>query len=144
MSEENVEIVRRVFEIVRESVLRGDHGAAFDKAVREGLLTSRFKLAVRGSLWEVRGGKGREDYVEFMRRWTEDFDDLVFEPDGEIVDADKDRVVAIARWHGTGKRSRVPVQMRMAWLYTLKGGRIERADIYTEPNSALKAAGLRE
>jgi hypothetical protein len=54
MSQENVEIVRRAFEIVQEGVRRGDPGAAFDKSVREG--NSAPNLEWRAG---ERGGVGR-------------------------------------------------------------------------------------
>jgi ketosteroid isomerase-like protein len=151
MSQENVEVVQRVFEIVQESAPRGDHGAAFDEALREGLIAPgmRWGSGRRGgpATESVAGGfydlVGREGHVELMRSWTEDFEDFVVEPEA-IIDADHDRVVGIHRWHGTGKGSRVPVEMRIAVVYTLKGGRIERLDLFLEPNHALQAVGLRE
>jgi ketosteroid isomerase-like protein len=143
MSQENVEIVRRAFEIAREQ--RGDPGAGFDQTVREGILASN--LDWRGG---VRGGRGvagledavgRDGYVEFIRRWTEDFDDLVVEPE-QIIRADNDRVVAIARWSGTGKGSGAPVEMRTGMVFTLEARCIVQVANLIEPNHALQAAGL--
>jgi ketosteroid isomerase-like protein len=100
----------------------------------------------------TRGGKGvagledvvgRDGYVEFMRKWTEDFDDLVVEPE-EFIDADEDRVVVITSASGTGKGSGIRVQMRTGWVLTLEARRITRVDLFIEPNDALQAAGLRE
>jgi ketosteroid isomerase-like protein len=86
---------------------------------------------------------GRDGYVEFVRRFTEDFDDLAIQLE-EIIDADDDYVVAIMRSYGTGKESRAPVEMRTGMVYILEARRIVRMVLFIEPNDALKAAGLRE
>jgi ketosteroid isomerase-like protein len=139
--------VRRFSEIGQEGLRRDDPGAAVDEFVRERIVLSN--LEWKGG---TRGGKGvagledvvgRDGYVEFMRKWTEDFDDLVVEPE-EFIDADEDRVVVITRQSGTGKGSGIRVQMRTGWVLTLEARRITRVDLFIEPNDALQAAGLRE
>jgi ketosteroid isomerase-like protein len=147
MAQENVEIVRRAFEILQEGARRGDLGAAFDECVRAGILASNVDW--RGG---ARGGRGvagleevtgRDGFLEFMRGWTEDFDDLTVELD-QIVDVNDGRVVAIVRWRATGKGSRARVEMRTGTVYTLEAHRIVRVVPFIEPNHALKAVGLRE
>jgi ketosteroid isomerase-like protein len=143
---ENVEVVRRAFEIVQEGVRRGDPGAAFDKSVREGIVASNleWKAGARGGVG-VAGAEdavGREGFVEFMRTWTEDFDDLAVQLE-EIIDVDDDRVVAITGWNGIGKGSHAPVEMRTGMVCTLEARRIVRSLLFIEPDHALKAAGLR-
>jgi ketosteroid isomerase-like protein len=86
---------------------------------------------------------GRDGWVEFMREWTEDFDDLTIEAE-EIVDAGDDRVVVISRNRGTGRASGAPVEARFGAVYTVNVGRIVRADFYVEPRHALHAVGLSE
>ena len=147
MSQENVEIVRRTFEIAQEGLRRGDHGAAFDEGVREGLVASNvdWRGGARGGIG-VAGlldSTGRDGYVEFMRGFTEDFDDLTMEPE-HIIDADNDRVVMMTRLCGTGKGSRARVEMVTGTVYTLEAHRIVRVVQFIEPNHALKAVGLRE
>jgi ketosteroid isomerase-like protein len=147
MSQENVEIVRRTFELAQEGIREGDFGAKFDECVDQGLITSNLE-------WRAgrRGGVGvaglddvvgREGFVEFMDRWTEGFDDYAIESE-QIIDAGDDRVVATTRTSGTGKGSRAPVEMRTGVLFTLKERCIVGVALFIEPNDALKAAGLRE
>ena len=144
MSQENVEIVRRMGEIV---VHENDLGAGFDQCVREGLLDPNVEW--RGG---ARGGRavagmenvvGRDDYLEMMRRFSEDFEDLSLEVE-QIVDAGADRVMAIFRALGTGRRSGAAVEMRIAYIFWLEARRVVRVDPYLEPSEALKAVGLRE
>jgi ketosteroid isomerase-like protein len=147
MSQENVELVRRVLEITQESVQRGDPGAGFDECVGEGILASNLSR-----IGGVRGGRGvagmedavgREGFVESTLRWGEDFDDLVAEPE-QIISADNDHVVVIARWSGTGKASGAPVEMHTGMVFTLESRRIVRVAHFIDPNHALKAAGISE
>src|SRR5215216_8011839 len=77
---ENVEVVRRAFEIVQEGVRRGDPGAAFDKSVREGIVASNleWRAGARGGVG-VAGAEdavGRDGFVQFMHIWTEDSTNL--------------------------------------------------------------------
>jgi ketosteroid isomerase-like protein len=142
ISKQNVEVVRRLFELAEEGLRRGDPGAAFDDFVREGVVASN----LQGRTPAVAGFDdlvGRAGYVELMRRWTEDFDDFWMEAE-EIIDIDDDRVVATVRHYGTGKGSGVAVEMHMAAIYTFGAGRIVRVDMFPDRNHALRAVGLRE
>ena len=76
--EENVEIVRRAFAVVQDSLRRDDPGAAFDACVLEGIVASNLEWRAG-----MRGGTGvagmddfvgRRGFVEFMRTWTEEFE----------------------------------------------------------------------
>jgi ketosteroid isomerase-like protein len=86
---------------------------------------------------------GRDAWVAAMRRILEDFEDPVSEVE-DILDAGDDRVMAIVRSSGIGKRNGALVEMCMAQVYWLETGRIVRAVPFLDPNDALKAEGLRE
>ena len=140
MSQENVEVVRRVLEITQEGV--GDPAAAYDKCVREGLLAPNHEW-IAGRAAGLEDVVGREGYLQFTRIWTEDFEDVAVEIE-EIVDTDSDRVVAITRFSGVGKGSRVPVEMRAGLVCTLDARRIARVVPFSNPDHALRAVGLSE
>jgi ketosteroid isomerase-like protein len=145
MSQENVELVRRTFQVIRGAVRRGHPGAAFDQAVLEGLLDPNveWRAGREGALpVPISDSGGRDGYTELARTWTETFDDLVFDAE-EIIDADV-RVVVITRAHGIGKESRALVEVRYGAVYTVEGGRIVRWEVFPKPNQALEAVGLRE
>jgi ketosteroid isomerase-like protein len=147
MSQENVEVVRRCFELIGESVRQGDPGFAFDEALREGLIAAdlEWNAGVRGGveIVGVHDAVGREGWIEFLRGWTEDFDQFTIEAE-EFIDVGDDRVVAIARNRGIGRASGAPVDARVGAVYTLKAGRITRGDVFLKPSHALRAAGLSE
>jgi ketosteroid isomerase-like protein len=148
MSEENVDVVQRVFEIGQEGVRRGEFGAVFDEWVRQGIVASDvvWRVGMRGGVGAagIDDFAGREGFVGFMRTWTQDFDDFALEAE-EFIDAGNDRVVAIAVQHGVGKGSRAPVEMRFAYLFHMLGGQpIVQVEVFANPSYALRAAGLQE
>ena len=139
MSEENLEIVRRSFEVFQAGLARGDPGAGFDSG-----------LVAPDAEWTVpprtagfgRVYRGREGFLEFMTTWTEDFDwSIELE---RVIDAGNDRVVAICHQRATGKSSGVPVELHMGLVYELRDGRIIRMRSFLDPKEALEAAGLSE
>ena len=67
MSQENVEIVRRVYEEWSAGVERGDPGAAFGMEA----VADDFEFTIEGFHPE----HGREGYVEWFRTWTAEFED---------------------------------------------------------------------
>lgn len=144
MSQENVEIVRCMYEIGLDP---GDFGAGFDAAVRQGLLApdAQWRGGPRGgrAIAGIENAVGRDEWVEMMRRLTEGFEDLRFEVE-RIIDAGENRVVSVTRMFGTGARSGVPVELHSAHVYWLDQGRIVRCDEFLDPAEALEAVGLRE
>jgi ketosteroid isomerase-like protein len=138
MSEENVEIVRRLFEAFRDGMERGDFTAGFDA----GLVSEDLEwIALPGvGLGTYRG---REGFIEFMRLWTGEFEDWWIELD-QVIDAGNDRVVAIYRQTAIGKASRVPVELHQGAINVLQGGRVTRIQHYASPAEALHAAGVSE
>jgi ketosteroid isomerase-like protein len=139
MSEENVEVVRRGLEELQSGVERGDPGAAFDL----GIVADDFEWILAGPFEGRSVWRGREGWVEFMRAWTEQFDDYSLQVE-RLIAADDDRVVALIRQSGTGKESGVPVEWDTASVSELKGGRIVRTANYNSHAEALEAAGLSE
>ena len=55
-----------------------------------------------------------------------------------------ERVLAVARHHGSGRASGVKVEQITANLYTLRGAKIVRVDLYASPAEALEAGALEE
>jgi ketosteroid isomerase-like protein len=141
MSQEHVEIMRRVYEEWSAAVERGDPGAAFDT----GAVADDFEFIVEGGgMFEGRSfWRGREEYVEWFRIWTGEFEDWSLHLD-RLIDAGHDRVVALTHQSGTGKGSGVPVELNVGVIWELNGGRVVRARNYLSHADALEAAGLSE
>jgi ketosteroid isomerase-like protein len=142
MSQENVEVVRRVQEAFEAGVEARDFGAAWDT----GAVTDDSELVPAPEVPGEAGQatyRGREEFAEFMRRWTEDLEHWSARTE-RLIDAPGDRVVAFMRQSGIGKGSGVPVDLRYGAVFQLEGGLIVRTRLYLHPEEALEAAGLSE
>ena len=139
MSQENVEIVRRVWNEFQAGLERGDPGAFFDlDVVRDDY---EFVLAEPIDLEPV--WIGRDEFAEFMRIWTEGFENYSVQLE-RLIDAGGNRVVAVLRQHGTGTGSGATGEVRTGQIFELEGGRLVRCTTYTNDTAALEAAGLSE
>jgi ketosteroid isomerase-like protein len=139
MSQENVDVVRRLIEEFQAGMERGDVGPS----LKSENLADDFEWIpadVPGTLTTYRG---RDAFLEFMRTWTEDFENWSVELD-RLIDASDDRVVGLFHQRATGKGSGVPVELQQGMVYELEDGRVIRMCNYADPTEALKAAGLAE
>ena len=139
MSQENVEIVRRLWQDFQAGLERGDPGAWFDREAVADDLEWIVSTPLDGRyVW-----RGREGFVEFLRTWTEQFDDWSIRVE-RWIDAGEDRVVALTRQTATGKGSGVPVELNLGQVWEFEAGRVARARLYLDHKDALEAAGLSE
>lgn len=138
MSQDNVEIVRRLFEVFREGLKRGDAAAGFDSQYVSADLEWITLPGVGLGTY-----RGREGFVEFMRLWTGEFAGWSIELE-EVIDAGDDRVVAMYRQRATGKASGVPVELHQGAIHEFADGRVIRIQNFPSPGEALEAAGLSE
>jgi len=132
MSQENVEIVGRQFNAQEfDSILD-----AWTEDVSL-LAHGAFALAERGEII------GKEAVAQAFADWFSQFGrDYEVEID-EVRDFD-DRVLVVATDRSHGRRSGAPVTLQVAYLYTLRGGRITRMEVWDRRDAALEAAGLSE
>ena len=75
-----------------------------------------------------------------LRASRETFEDFHFNPQEFFEKGDK--IVVILRMTGIGRSSGVPVEERIAHLWTVEDGRAVALQAYTSPADALEAAGL--
>jgi ketosteroid isomerase-like protein len=140
MSEENVEIVQRLFDLYLEALDRGDLNVWFDSDD----LAEDFEWVMPpgGGLGLPPAYRGREEFREFMQTWTqEQFHDWSIELE-RLIDAGGDRVVAFFHQRAIGRASGIPVELQMATLYELEDGRVVRMRHFIDREEALDAAGL--
>ena len=130
MSDENVEIVRRVFEELNARL----------ELPRE-LIHPDFELDLTDGAGPV--VQGLNAAQETMREYWETFEDFHYEIE-EVITADEERVVASVRDGGRLKGSGAEVWTRFFDVVTFRGGKIVRLSAHLERNRALEAAGLGE
>jgi ketosteroid isomerase-like protein len=84
--------------------------------------------------------RGPEAVVGFFRDWMEPFDDL--DVRWELHELGPDRLLAIIESEGRGHASGVPVEMRVAQLWTHRDGRFTSMVVYLDVDEALADVGF--
>jgi ketosteroid isomerase-like protein len=134
MSQENVEIVREVFESFRS----GDQKRTAQLVDPE----VEFHGTV-GGLEEGRIAHGLPQIVEtFEVEDLEAWEERRLEPE-EFIDAG-DVVVVLLHEYRRGRGSGVELESDTAVVFAVREGRVVRIQGYMDRDAALKAAGLRE
>jgi uncharacterized protein len=132
MSEENVEVVRRMYDAFHSGDANGAL-AHFDPNV-----------VVDASRARPDGGRGqgREQLNAIVAAWMGTWDEWR-EEIAEIRDLGS-RVLVLSVQHGRGKGSGVEVEAPYALLYDVHGGKITHMTMFPTQEAALVAAGLSE
>jgi ketosteroid isomerase-like protein len=139
MSEENVEVIRRIWSRWEEGPDQGDPGAAWDHGLAAPDATISPPREVPG--WKLY--TGRDGFLEFFDTWTEAFTDFKIWPQ-RFIDVGDDRVVLILKQSATGKESSARVELHFGIVFTLKAGQATAVEMYITPEQALEAVGLSE
>ena len=131
MSQENVEIVRRLYSATEQGNFWGPE--LFDPQVRVVWLD----------------GVGMEEETvglhalgDVMKTWLEGYEGLTLVAE-RLIDAG-DQVVAVARWRGRGRTSGAVTEWPHASVFAIREGRVTSLVSYSEPREALEAAGVSE
>jgi ketosteroid isomerase-like protein len=128
MSQENVELVRSVY----EGWLRGEIG--LDK------LDPEISMVESGALPGAASAYGIEAVERYLRSFAKHWEQIRFEPQ-EYIDAGN-QVVVVAQLVGQGKKSGIEVRRTWAYVWTVRDQKILRMQGYADLNDALEAAGL--
>jgi ketosteroid isomerase-like protein len=134
MSQENVEIVRQVYEAAAghdaERIF-----ALYDPDVE--LDASRIE-----AVWASGVYRGHQGLRDFFREWNEAWEGVDYSYD-ELIDAG-DQVVSIVTRHGRGRASGAEVERPFALVWTVRDGKVVRVVWFLARTEALEAAGLSE
>jgi ketosteroid isomerase-like protein len=132
MSQQNVEIVRAVYERWSEGDFRtGVH-----------LLDPHVVLVLGPEFPDAGAYSGIDAVAAYTRGLLEPWTHLTIE--AEEVVAAGDSVLAGVRQRGVGSTSGVPTELRYFMLWTFRGRRVIRFESFRERAEALEAAGLSE
>jgi ketosteroid isomerase-like protein len=130
MSEENVEIVRAIYDAWQGGDFSAG-GADLDPHVT---------FIVRPSFPEPGVFHGPDGVRQYMSRFLASWERYTIE--AEHLEAVGDTVLAHIHQHGRGKASGVETDVRSYMLFTFRGGRIVRIESILDEAEALEAAGL--
>lgn len=128
MSQENVELIQRSFEIwgatgeppwdmCHEDVEAHDH-----------------------DIMDASEYRGRAGVERWLEDWASAWSDFSMEPE-EFIDAGE-RVVAVIRMKARGRGSSIEVERQDAIVYGLRDGKVARMDYFNSRAEALKTVGL--
>jgi ketosteroid isomerase-like protein len=132
MSQENVEIVRRIY----EEWATGDFRASFDD------LDPHIVFIVGPDFPDAGVFNGTEGVREYMRRFLEQWDRYTLT--ANEIQAVGDTVIVGLTQRAQGRASGVQTEQSYYHVLTLRAGRIVRLDVLMHERDALKAAGLSE
>jgi ketosteroid isomerase-like protein len=130
MSESNVELVRTIYDLFRS----GDTDGAL------ALHDPEIEVHDRPEVPDPQVYRGHEGVLSSLRATRAAFKGLDMVPE-EFLDAG-DQVVVVFRLQGKGRESRVPVDERLAHVWTIQDGKAVRMAVHSGRDEALRAAGV--
>ena len=135
MSEENVAIVRRIF----EAAARRDNSATlplYAADVEWDISHAPARELIAGShIYH-----GHEGLAHFFAEWYEAWENVDSDYE-ELIDAG-DQVVSVETTRGRGRRSGAEVNIPHAAVWTIRDGKVARVVWYATRGEALAAAGV--
>jgi ketosteroid isomerase-like protein len=129
MSHSNVELVRAIYDRFRA----GDNDGAL------ALHHPEIEIRDRPQAPDPQVYRGHEGVLRSLRVSQEAFQGLDVAPE-EFIEVG-DRVVVVFRFRGTGRESGVPIDERLAHLWTVRGGKAVRMEVHSGREEAVRAAG---
>ncbi len=150
MSQENVELMRRVFE--KASGRGGPTAGALDAldALDAHSMTVIFEnldpeveFHTDPRFPEAGVYRGIEAVRDYWDRFGRSFDEFSFEAE-DFVDLEGDKVLILLRLMTRGKDSGATAEARPGWIYTIRNGLTVRIDAFLDREEAREAARLTE
>ena len=144
MSQENVEVVRRLFVEVDDVVPLFRDDATWTRRRPEVEALVEPDCAV---VWIAQGQRvieatGLDDTRQGWLDWLEPWE--TYQPEIERVIPVGDNVLVLMRLHGRMAGTQNEVEMIAASVYLVRDGRVARVEHYANRAEALEAVGLRE
>jgi ketosteroid isomerase-like protein len=134
MSQENVELVRRVNDLFNAKEVE----QALD------LVGNDFEMDWTNSIGPLKGVyRGRRGVVELWTSFLDAWESVRWDPQ-EIIEADEGQLIVINHVRMRGRGSGAEVDATAAQLWTFTDGEARRIKLYQSKAEALEAAGLRE
>jgi ketosteroid isomerase-like protein len=138
MSQENVELVRRLLDLFA----KGEHEAVFVLYDPEIEWDATNHAALVDDLSGIY--RGHEGVRTYWRQWLQAWRDIEFEVE-DVRDAGDEVVALIRNQRQWGRRSGIVTEMPPYGLvFTIRGGKVVRWCAYPDHRSALEAVGLSE
>jgi ketosteroid isomerase-like protein len=134
MSQENVEVVRRLTEALNARDLDRYYAEFFDPEVEWQTSAEDPDAAIH---------RGLPAYKRYVAQWIEGFDELHADVE-EYMEVGDDGVFTWSRFTGRGRTSGAPADWYRAIIFTIRRGKVVRGEEHFDRSAALESAGLAE
>ena len=124
----DIEQMRRAY----KAIARGETEAALE------LIDRDVEVRDRPEAPDPQTYHGHEGVRDALQATWDTFEMVEFEPQ-QFVEIG-DRIVVVIRMRGRGKGSGVPVEDRIAHLWTMRDGKAWRLQVYSDPDRAIADA----
>ena len=131
MSQENVEVVRRLYGLWPGRV-----------STAQEVLDPEVVIDIAATVLTPAIYHGVDGFLRFVERIGEMWEELQVEPE-ELIDVG-DNVVAAVRMAGVGRGRTVRAETRVFTTWTFRDGKVQRYTSYGTKRQALESVGLRE
>jgi ketosteroid isomerase-like protein len=129
MSQENVEIVRAGFELLKLGELH----------VFEAWTTPDLVIVQPPEVPDAKTYEGRDALAAAWRDWPDQWEDFQLDL-VELIDAGDDVVIGETRHRGRGRESGIEMDFRVFYVYWLRDGKLARMEMFFSREQALDAA----
>jgi len=131
VSQENVDAVRQIHAVWE----------AEGSPVPSGLLDPEIEWVNPPDAVEAGTRRGVDAFGTAVDALADTFEGVRAQLD-ELFDVG-DRIVVVATLHGRGRGSGADIERRQGYIWTFRGGKAIRFEWFTDPDGALRAAGVR-
>ena len=131
LTQRNLALMREAYERIGNEGIEGV--AAWD------LIDDDIVIRDRPEAPDPRTYRGREGVREALATSDETFETFTLTP-VDLIGVGDDHVVVVLRMSGRGRGSGVPVEDRIAHLWTVRDGRAVALQVYSDPDDALRDA----
>ena len=133
MSQENIELVGGTWAAFQ----RGDVGTMRESCHPDVLIVQPPEVP------DTRTYSGLAGVKEAVEDWPNEWEDFQFEV-LELIDVSDTRLVSVTRHRGRGAMSGIEMDTIVAYVHTIRDGKLMRLDMFFTKEQALEAAGLSE
>jgi ketosteroid isomerase-like protein len=135
VSQENVEIVKRIYDAVNDAYRTGDYSKPVEEFCHADVV-----LRTSGMFPESGDYTGYEGLRAFLTNQAEAFEAMAVQS-AEFIDVGE-RVGAPVRFGGNARHTGIEATFFVVHVWTFRDGRVSRLDMYRSREEALKAVGL--
>jgi ketosteroid isomerase-like protein len=133
MSQENVEVIQRGYECLNTGDVEG----------AKGLVDNNCELRTRFTSLAGRPYRGHAGVAQWFADVADSWVDMRQTPQ-RFIEIDDERTIVCTRIQASGRTSGVEVDVEIASIFTVRGGKVVVVETHPTLAEALKAAGLSE